>query len=220
MQLAQMITKFREGASDLDAAFGDGDIQTILNRHYRFAVQTELGDDYGRGILTLTTAASQSTYDEQTPGASNDFSRFISVAHGLSAYIRDGGQLFPLSVETDPFRFEALQAGDPAREGRPSAVLNYGRGLTFWPTPDEIYTISIPSVLAFSGDISDSTATARLKDDRIAMMIVYSGLMEYHHDTEDEVAYLRAEREWKRWKKRANRTAKGGASRRNQARSF
>lgn len=212
MNVADMRVKFREGANDLDASLGDGDIDAYLNRAYQYVIPSEVGAEYNKGYYAINTVASQRGYSVP--------SYVFGAGNELVAYIRDGGDLHFLSVETNPGRWERYQAGDSATEARPSSLLFYAATVTLWPTPDAVYTITIPSSRGRSHSITDSAGATNLADDRLAMACVHAGLMEFHNETQDEVSYAMADREYKRWKRMLMRNAHGRPSRRHPARSF
>ena len=207
-----MRTKFAAGANDLDATVDETEIDAYLNRAFRYYVTPDVGGDFARGTATVFTQAGTTAYLRT--------SDIVAYASELTAWIREGSSIHYLSVETDHGRWEATQAGDPARQGRPSTMLASSNSLLFWPTPDAVYAVNIPSVRNQAFDFNSATGITFMENDAWAMSVIHAALMEYHDETQDEVSYQRAMREYKRWRKHLKRMTHGRPNRRHRARSY
>lgn len=172
MNIETMRVRFRGIAAGLADAMSDGEIDAYLNRAYQFDIPAGIDGEISETTWTLTTVASTETYD---------YPAYV-VAPREHAWIDDANGMIPLWVTSNPVLFEDRWAEPSgAAEGRPIAVLFYGRTARLTPVPDAVYSIEIP---ARGGAETALTDGATVENDTHAMCVVHAGLAELFTEIE------------------------------------
>lgn len=167
MNVETMRDRFLGNAAGLADHLQAGQIDAYLNRAYQYDIPATLDGEISETTWSLSTVASTEDYA---------YPAYI-VAPSEHAWINDSGGAIPLMVTTNPTLFEhryAYPAG--AAEGRPTAILFYGRSAKLAPVPNAVYEIEIPSR---GGSATALTDGGTIENDTHAMAVVHAGLVEF-----------------------------------------
>lgn len=173
MNVETMRVRFRTNAAGLADSLSDGDIDAFLNRSYQFDIPAAIDGEISETTWNLTTSIGVETYTYPSH----------VIAPREHAWISDAANsLIPLWVTSSPVVFEdrwAEPAG--AAQGRPVAVLFYGRTARLSPVPDAVYTVEIP---ARGGPQTALTDGGSIANDTHAMCVVHAALAEFFTEVE------------------------------------
>lgn len=171
MNVETMRTRFQGIAAGLADALSGGEIDDYLNRAYQFDIPAGIDGEISESTWTLTTSASTEAYD---------YPAYV-VAPREHAWLDTTGGSIPLWVTTDPVIFEDRWVDPAGTEGRPVAVLFYGRQAKLAPVPDAEYTIEIP---VRGGPAMALTDGSTIANDTHAMCVVHAALAEFFTEVE------------------------------------
>ena len=171
MNVETMRVRFRGISAGLADDISDGEIDAYLNRAYQFDVPAGIDGEISETIWTLTTVASTEAYAYPDR----------IVAPRDRAWIAEANGSIPLYVTSNPTEFEARWVDPASVEGRPVAVLLYGRQAKIAPIPDAAYTIELP---ARGGPETALTDGGEVENDTHAMCVVHAALAEYFTEIE------------------------------------
>lgn len=172
MNVETMRDRFRGSAAGLADALSGGEVDAFLNRAYQFDIPAGIDGEISETTWLLTTAVGIDTYAYPSH----------IIAPREHAWIADSNSYFPLWTNTDPTYFEDRWAEPTgAAQGRPIAVLFYGRSARLTPVPDAIYDVRIP---ARGGPQTALTDGGSIANDTHAMCVVHAALAEFFTEVE------------------------------------
>lgn len=172
MNVETMRVRFRTIAAGLADALSDGEIDAFLNRAYQFDIPAGIDGEISETTWDLTTAIGTDEYA---------YPSYV-VAPREHAWIDDSSSKIPLWVTSNPVLFEDRWAEPSgAAQGRPIAVLFYGRVARLTPVPDAVYAIEIP---ARGGPATALTDGGSITNDTHAMCAVHAALAEFFTEVE------------------------------------
>ena len=207
MNVETMRVRFRGISAGLADDISDGEIDAYLNRAYQFDIPAGVDGEISETIWTLTTTASTESYAYPDR----------IVAPREQAWIADSGGSLPLYVTTNPTIFEARWVDPSGAEGRPLAVMFYGREAKLAPVPDATYTIEIP---ARGGPETALTDGSTISNDTYAMCVVHAGLAEYFSEIEAGELFANNAAALERYTSRLRTIAQARPKSRTPMRSF
>lgn len=165
MNLEQMRTKFKDQLAGMAASVEDGDIDTLLNRAYQFAIPEVVSGFLTEGEWTITTVAATGSYTMPvTVYSVRKEAPEIDDTHYLGYYTR-------------PERFWRTYKRVSAANARPTGALFYGQTCELRPIPDAVYTVRVQARVYPSALTSDG-----LDNETHALAVVYGAAQEYAED--------------------------------------
>lgn len=172
MNVETMRARFKGIAAGLADDLTDGEVDAFLNRAYQFDVPAGIDGEISETTWVLSTEVGVESYA---------YPPYI-VAPREHAWIQQTGATIPLWVTSNPTLFEDRWAEpDGAANGRPVAVLFYGRTARFTPVPDAVYSVEIP---ARGGSATALTDGVTVPNDTHAMCVVHAALAEFFTEVE------------------------------------
>ncbi len=173
MDLAAMRAKFVTRSATSTSQWVDADIDTFLNASYQYAIAAQVPGSITDGEWTIATVSGTAAYT---------YPNTIYEVKGIAR--TDRGQI---DTRFRKGEFDADYSAI-ASNAKPTAVLFYGRSAQFYPTPNDVYTITVPARLTPAVLDSDG-----LVNHNHAMAVVCDAVREYAEDKDiDEMVGTQA----------------------------
>lgn len=216
MNLDTMRTLFRKHVAGLADDDENTEVETYLNRAYRYAIPADIGGELRETLWQLQCTAGTNSYD---------YDAHIIAPNGESAWIESYGTvggsttevgLTFLDWETDYTTWKFWDEADTNSQARPSSILLYGRKVYLSPIPDEDYIVNIPARGGPSADLTDTGLT----NDLLAQAVITMAAKEFLAEQEDVDGAMREKALYEQHKSHLQVYAQGRPNQRRPARSF
>lgn len=215
MNLANMRSLFRRHVSGLADDETDGDVDTYLNRAYRYSIPADIGGELQETIWELQCVVGTSSYDyaahiiavnQEAAWIESEVTGGVTTAVGLTF----------LDVETSYTTWKFWDESDDSGQSLPSSILFYGRKVYLSPAPDKGYIVKIPA----RGGPSADLASSGLDNELMAMATITMAAKEYLAENEDLESAQIKKALYEQYKSYLQPYAHGRPNKRRPARSF
>lgn len=166
MNLSLMHLKFKERTGNQAESMAPLEIAAFLNGAYQYGIPAEIPGGLTEGEWSVTTEDAVATYDYDD--------EVYEVRNGA----RIGTSWLSMYFRKDQFEYDHSSTSS---NSKPYAALFYGRQVTFYPTPNGIYTMIVPARL-YPSDVLSSDGLANHNH---AMAVVCEAAREFFMDNQD-----------------------------------
>lgn len=218
MNLVSMRERFAEHASDLAGDLSDGNVDSYLNRAYRYIIPSDVGGEFNESLWELTCVIGTDTYDyaDNVIAPKGDGAWIDSYYNTAATPVEvDLSRTF-LDIETNRSVFEYADRYENQNQGRPTSILFYGRQVLLTPVPDLAYVVQIP---VRGGPSADLTTTG-ITNDIHALATVTAAAAEFLAESEDAEGVNRESALYNSYLKRLHVMAQARPNGRRWKRSF